>query len=89
MKYVRAVVILRSESARTRRHRSRWSFKLVSVAAEAVDSESIRRTGIIVGEVSYDDLRYPAEIIVDCVWLYHRFPLSFRGVEELLLVRGA
>jgi len=22
------------------------------------------------------------------VWLYHRFPLSFREVEELLLVRG-
>ena len=24
-----------------------------------------------------------------CVWLYHRFPLSFREVEELMLARGA
>ena len=31
--------------------------------------------------------RYSAEIIVICVWLYHRFPLSFREVEELMLVR--
>ncbi|MEV6002192.1 IS6 family transposase [Streptomyces griseomycini] len=32
--------------------------------------------------------RYPVEIISHCVWLYHRFPLSFREVEELLLERG-
>jgi putative transposase len=30
----------------------------------------------------------PAEIIAHCVWLYHRFPLSFREVEELMLQRG-
>jgi hypothetical protein len=24
----------------------------------------------------------PVEIISHCVWLYHRFPLSFREVEE-------
>jgi len=41
-----------------------------------------------VGEVSYKGHRYPAEIIAHCVWLYHRFPLSFREVEELMLVRG-
>lgn len=40
------------------------------------------------GEVSYNGHRYPAEIIAHCVWLYHRFPLSFREVEELMLVRG-
>ena len=40
------------------------------------------------GEVSYKGHRYPAEIIAHCVWLYHRFPLSFREVEELMLVRG-
>jgi hypothetical protein len=28
------------------------------------------------------------EIINHCVWLYFRFPLSFREVEELMLVRG-
>ena len=40
------------------------------------------------GEVSYKGHRYPAEIIAHCVWLYHRFPLSFHEVEELMLVRG-
>ena len=32
--------------------------------------------------------RFPPEIISHCVWLYHRFPLSFREVEELMLERG-
>ena len=37
---------------------------------------------------SYKRHRYPMEIINHCVWLYFRFPLSFREVEELMLVRG-
>ena len=37
---------------------------------------------------SYRGHRYPVEIINHCVWLYFRFPLSFREVEELMLVRG-
>ena len=37
---------------------------------------------------SYKGFRFPPEIISYCVWLYHRFPLSFREVEELMLVRG-
>ena len=40
------------------------------------------------GDVWYKGHRYPAEIIAHCVWLYHRFPLSFREVEELMLARG-
>ncbi|GAA3596045.1 hypothetical protein GCM10022295_91360 [Streptomyces osmaniensis] len=32
--------------------------------------------------------RYPVEIISHCVWLYFRFPLSFREVEELMLEHG-
>ena len=40
------------------------------------------------GEVSYKGHRYPAEVIAHCVWLYFRFPLSFREVEELMLQRG-
>ncbi len=32
--------------------------------------------------------RFPAEIISHAVWLYFRFCLSFRDVEELLLERG-
>jgi hypothetical protein len=37
---------------------------------------------------SYKGFRFPAEIIAHTVWLYHRFPLSFRDVEELLFARG-
>ena len=32
--------------------------------------------------------RFPAEIISHCVWLYFRFCLSYRDVEELMAVRG-
>jgi transposase-like protein len=38
---------------------------------------------------SYKGYRYPAEVIAHCVWLYHRFPLSFREAGELMLARGA
>ncbi|MGO1163955.1 IS6 family transposase [Brucella sp. C7-11G] len=36
----------------------------------------------------YHRHRYPAEIIVEAVWLYFRFPLSFRMVEDMLAYRG-
>lgn len=32
--------------------------------------------------------RFPAEIIAHVVWLYFRFPLSLRMVDEMLAVRG-
>ncbi|MFE7652243.1 IS6 family transposase [Streptomyces bottropensis] len=38
--------------------------------------------------LSYNGHRCPVEVISHCVWLYHRFPLSFREVEELMLERG-
>jgi putative transposase len=37
---------------------------------------------------SYKGYRFPAEIISHAVWLYYRFPLSYRDVEELLAERG-
>ena len=36
----------------------------------------------------YSDYRFPPEIISHAVWLYHRFGLSFRDVEDLLAERG-
>src|SRR4029453_5187686 len=36
----------------------------------------------------YKHHRFPGEIINHAVWLYFRFPLSHRDVEELLCVRG-
>ena len=37
---------------------------------------------------SYRGFRFSVEIISQCVWLYHRFPLSLREVEEMMLQRG-
>ena len=36
----------------------------------------------------YAGYRFPAEIISHAVWLYFRFPLALRMVEELLAARG-
>jgi putative transposase len=38
--------------------------------------------------VSYKRHRSPPEIIARAVWLYFRFPLSLRLVEEMLLERS-
>jgi putative transposase len=37
---------------------------------------------------SYKRHRFPPEIIAHAVWLYYRFALSFRDIEELLAARG-
>ena len=39
-------------------------------------------------KISYSGYRFPAEIIHQAVWLYLRFTLSFRDVEDLLAERG-
>ncbi len=36
----------------------------------------------------YRGHRFPPEIISHAVWLYHRFTLSFRDLEDLLAERG-
>uniref|UniRef100_UPI001AAEF062 IS6 family transposase n=1 Tax=Rhizobium sp. T1473 TaxID=555321 RepID=UPI001AAEF062 len=38
--------------------------------------------------LSYKNHRFPPQIIARAVWLYFRFPLSLRLVEEMLLERG-
>lgn len=38
--------------------------------------------------ISYKRHRFPPEIIRHAIWLYARFTLSFRDVEELLAERG-
>ncbi|MEA2202767.1 MAG: putative transposase [Solirubrobacteraceae bacterium] len=48
------------------------------------------RRGWLVGTEtpSYRGFRYPVEIISHGVWLYYRFPLSLREVQEMMLQRG-
>ena len=36
----------------------------------------------------YKGYRYPIEVIGHAVWLCHRFALSLRDVEDLMLARG-
>lgn len=38
--------------------------------------------------ISYKRHRFPLEVISSAVWLYFRFTLSFRDVEDLLTQRG-
>src|SRR5512132_3361587 len=40
------------------------------------------------GTNPYKRHRFPSEIISHCVWLYFRFCLSYRDVEELMAERG-
>jgi putative transposase len=39
-------------------------------------------------KISYRCHRFPPEIIQHAVWLYFRFPISYRNVEDLLAGRG-
>jgi hypothetical protein len=39
-------------------------------------------------KISYAGYRFPPEIIRQAIWLYFRFTLSFRDVEDLLAERG-
>jgi putative transposase len=39
-------------------------------------------------KISYKRHRFPPQIIAHVVWLYVRFNLSLREVEELMLERG-
>jgi putative transposase len=36
----------------------------------------------------YKHHRFPSEIISDCEWLYFRFCLSYRDIEELMVLHG-
>lgn len=43
---------------------------------------------MIMPAISYKRHRFPPQIIAHAVWLYYRFPLSLRLVEEMLLERA-
>jgi putative transposase len=36
----------------------------------------------------YRGYRFPPEIISYCMWLYFRFSVSYRDIEELMAERG-
>ena len=39
-------------------------------------------------KLTYRGHRFPPDVIAHAVWLYHRFTLSLRDIEDLLAKRG-
>lgn len=60
----------------------------VSLAARCLQKWPEARMERLVKPISYKRHRFPAEVIRYAVWLYYRFTLSYRDVEELLAQRG-
>ena len=75
-----SVALLRREHQRNSKD---GTVRLVSREGEEAGSTIVTAAGS-----SYKGFRFPPEVISHCVWLYHRFPLSFRDVQELMLERG-
>src|SRR6266851_4350680 len=61
---------------------------IVRLTAEDVIRLFIRHNSFMPSPSLYHRHRFPAEIISHCVWLYFRFSLSLRDVEEMLAMRG-
>jgi hypothetical protein len=67
----------------------RLFLQATSEKGSIVNLTQVWQTGVMKTTTpSYQRHRFPSEIISHAVWLYHRFCLSFREVEELLAERG-
>jgi transposase-like protein len=56
---------------------------------KAVREDNLSLAGASIWRISgYSGYRFPPEIIQRAIWLYVRFTLSFRDVEDLLAERG-
>lgn len=49
---------------------------------------TLQHDASVTDALSYAGYRFPPEVIGYAMWLYYRFPLSLRMVEELLAARG-
>src|SRR6266851_5223473 len=61
---------------------------IVRLTAEDVIRPFVWHNRFMPSPSLYHRHRFPAEIISHCVWLYFRFSLSLRDVEEMLAMRG-
>src|SRR3954453_15482616 len=79
-----------------RRHRDFSAFNPIRAAAPSTweGLGGLNPVGEATGMTSpsakspYAGYRFPPEVISHAVWLYFRFPLSLRMVEEMLAARG-
>ena len=62
--------------------------KLTFLLSQLLASWHTRHMNTLPPTTLYKRHRFPAEIISHCVWLYFRFCLSYRDVEELMAERG-
>jgi hypothetical protein len=51
-------------------------------------ARAMGRVALAMAQLSYQRHRFPPSIIQQAVWLYLRFTLSYRDVEDLLAERG-
>src|SRR3954469_15109881 len=61
----------------------RWPCACAASASAVSDGHRQFRAGL-----GGEGWRFPGEVISHTVWLYFRFPLSLRMVEEMLAARG-
>jgi hypothetical protein len=54
----------------------------------AMNPATRQNTPVTDNPLSYAGYRFPPDVISYAIWLYYRFPLSLRMVEELLAARG-
>ena len=59
-----------------------------TVTASRACGVSAGAVAMRMAKISYSGYRFPPEIIQQAIWLYLRFTLSFRDVEDLLAERG-
>ena len=71
-------------------HRGNCQLELTASAlsGKVVVMYHVQPASAVKSEVSYHRHRFPHEVIALAVWLYDRFPLSLRMVEEMLASRG-
>ena len=63
--------------------------KILCIWTGIANLTRVWQTGVMKFQTSsYQGYCFPSDIISHAVWLYHRFCLSFREVEELLAERG-
>jgi transposase-like protein len=60
----------------------------MALSRPALAALDLRRLFSTMSKISYAGYRFPPEIIQQAIWLYLRFTLSFRDVEDLLAERG-
>ncbi|MFZ1430243.1 MAG: hypothetical protein WAS21_26155, partial [Geminicoccaceae bacterium] len=81
--------LLMSEPDKLSETNRRFGHRQLGARSVAWRREGGYRLGMISPtKPSYAGYRFPPDVISHTIWLYFRFPLSLRMVEEMLAARG-